>query len=90
MAFQVEYVNDAFPHHCASVRLFDGDGLGQRGATAMLGFDGAQKFGCLNLGHNFQISNAVAAITACLASISSGPHSVFFAISCVISNGLAL
>jgi hypothetical protein len=40
MAFQIEYVDNAFPRHRASVRLFDGYGLGKRGRTAMLGFDG--------------------------------------------------
>src|ERR1700730_14756826 len=28
MAFQVEYMNDAFPDHIAGVCLFDGHGLG--------------------------------------------------------------
>jgi hypothetical protein len=40
MALQIEYVDDALPYHRASVRLFDGDGLGKRGRTAVLGFDG--------------------------------------------------
>jgi hypothetical protein len=40
MTFQIEYVNDTFPNHRASVCLFDGYELGKRGCAAVLRFDG--------------------------------------------------
>jgi hypothetical protein len=39
MAFQIEYVNDALPNRRASMRLFDGDRLGERGRAAVLKLD---------------------------------------------------
>jgi hypothetical protein len=39
MALQIEYVNDAFPHHRAGVRLFDRNRLGERSDPAVLPFD---------------------------------------------------
>jgi hypothetical protein len=43
MAFQIEYMNDAFPNHRARMRLFDRDGLGKRGHATVLGFDRSLK-----------------------------------------------
>jgi hypothetical protein len=37
-------VNNALPNHRASVRLFEGYGLGKRGCAAVLGFDGGLEF----------------------------------------------
>jgi hypothetical protein len=46
-----EYVNDALPNHRSSVRLFDRNGLGKRGRTAVLGFDCALQFWCRIFNH---------------------------------------
>jgi hypothetical protein len=40
MTFQIEYVNYAFPHHCARVCLFDGYGLRQLSAAMVLTLNG--------------------------------------------------
>jgi hypothetical protein len=41
MAGKVEYVHYAFPYRRLAVTLSDRHGLGKRGYTTMLGFDGS-------------------------------------------------
>ena len=48
MVLQVEYMDHPFPNGLAMDGLADGDGLGERGAAAVLAFYRLSK---LNLGH---------------------------------------
>ena len=61
MPLQIEYVNDAFPNHRASVCFFDGNGLRKRGRSTVLGFDRSLKVRNVVDQFNLQIATALLA-----------------------------
>ena len=58
MAFQIEYMNDAFPDHRVE-RLCDGHGWGENSCTAVLGFDGLLQLIWAGLDTQFTFLTAV-------------------------------